>query len=225
VIPLAAGTAAGLLLWGTAVGIDLVSFPQGLLSRPLVAGAGAGLILGDAALGLQVGLVVELFALDVLPVGAARYPDYGPGTVGAVLLASGHQMERSLGLATLFALGFSMLGGWSLQLLRQANGRTIQRYAAGLASGDAAAIAAIHYRGLASDSLRSLLLSAGAIAAAAFLQPRLPEGERFVLVSAVAIGCGVAAALGGALRNAGRGVRLRWLGAGAGVGLLLAVLW
>lgn len=224
-IPSSAGTVAGLLLWGTVVGVDLVSFPQGLLSRPLVAGAGAGLILGDAALGLQVGLVLELFALDVLPVGAARYPDYGPGVVGAVLLASGHDMEHSLGLATLFGLGFSMLGGWSLQLLRQANGRTIQRYAAGLAAGDAATVAAIQYRGLARDSLRSLLLTAGAIGAAAFLQPRLPESERFVLVSAVAIGSGVAAALGGALRNAGHGARLRWLGAGAGVGLLLAVLW
>jgi mannose/fructose/N-acetylgalactosamine-specific phosphotransferase system component IIC len=48
------GSLAGLLLWGAVVGLDLVSFPQVLLSRPLVAGAGAGLILGDPLVGLQV---------------------------------------------------------------------------------------------------------------------------------------------------------------------------
>jgi PTS system mannose-specific IIC component len=215
---------AGLLLWGTVVGVDLVSFPQALLSRPLVAGAGAGLLLGVPELGLQVGLVLELFALDVLPVGAARYPDYGPGVVGAVLLASGRDMERVLGLATLFALAFAVLGGWSLQLLRRANGRMIQRYAAGLAAGDASTIASIQFRGLASDAFRSLLLTAAATAMAIVLRDRLPDGERLEMVSAVAIGCAVAAALGGALRNAGHRTRLRWLAVGAGVGLLLTVL-
>lgn len=215
---------AGLLLWGTVVGVDLVSFPQALLSRPLVAGAGAGLLLGAPELGLQVGLVLELFALDVLPVGAARYPDYGPGVVGAVLLASGRDMERVLGLATLFALGFAVLGGWSLQLLRRANGRMIQRYAAGLAAGDASTIASIQFRGLAGDAFRSLLLTVAAMGMAIVLRDRLPDGERFEMVSAVAMGCAVAAAVGGALRSAGRGARLRWLAAGAGVGLLLTVL-
>jgi PTS system mannose-specific IIC component len=211
-------------VWGTVVGVDLVSFPQALLSRPLIAGAGTGLLLGDAGLGLQVGLIMELFALDVLPVGAARYPDYGPGVVGAVVLASGGEPERVLGLVTLFALGFALLGGWSLQLLRQANGRMIQRYAAGLAAGDAATVASIQARGLVGDAFRSLLLTAAAIAVAAGLRGRLPDGEHFVLVSAVAIGCAVAAALGGALRNAGRRARLRWFAVGVGVGLLLAVL-
>jgi O-antigen ligase len=40
----------------------------------------------------------------------------------------------------------------------------------------------------------------------------------------VALGCALSAAIGGALRNAGRGPRLRWLGAGALVGLLAAAL-
>jgi mannose/fructose/N-acetylgalactosamine-specific phosphotransferase system component IIC len=220
----AMGAIAGLLVWGTVVGVDLVSFPQALLSRPLVTGAGAGLLLGDVALGLQVGLVLELFALDVLPVGAARYPDYGPGVVGAVLLASGRDVELTLGVATLFALGFAELGGWSLQRLRRVNGQTVRRYAANLATGDAATLAAVQYRGLAADGVRSLLLTALAIAAAALLQPRLPDGGRWVLVSAVAIGAGVAAAVGGAIRNAGHGARRRWLTIGAGVGLLLTVL-
>ncbi|MGE5091451.1 MAG: PTS sugar transporter subunit IIC, partial [Bacillota bacterium] len=71
------GTIALLLLWGIITGVDLVSVPQAMLSRPLVAATVAGAILGDVEAGLRVGVVLELFALDVLPVGAVRYPDYG----------------------------------------------------------------------------------------------------------------------------------------------------
>ena len=40
----------------------------------------------------------------------------------------------------------------------------------------------------------------------------------------VAMGCGLSAVIGGALRGAGRGPRLRWLGAGALIGLIVAAL-
>jgi PTS system mannose-specific IIC component len=215
------GTVAALLAWGTIVGVDLVSFPQALLSRPLVAGAGAGLLLGQPLVGLQVGLVLELFAMDVLPVGAARYPDFGPGVVGAVALASAGPVQLTLGLATLFALGAAVLGGHTLQWLRKANGRVIQRHSAGLAAGDRTTIAAVQYRGLTGDVLRSALLTGFVLGAAALLAPRLPSSERFTLVTAVAVGAALAAAAAGALRNAGRGARLRWLGAGLLVGLLV----
>jgi hypothetical protein len=72
-----------LLLWGTLVGLDLVSVPQAMISRPVVAGTVAGALAGDVEAGLRVGILFELFALDVLPVGAVRYPDYGPATVSA----------------------------------------------------------------------------------------------------------------------------------------------
>ncbi|HEY7684269.1 MAG TPA: PTS sugar transporter subunit IIC [Gemmatimonadales bacterium] len=218
-----AGTTALLLVWGTVVGIDLVSFPQGLLSRPLIAGAGAGLMLGEPVVGLRVGLMLELFALDVMPVGAARYPDYGPGVVGAVVLAASGPWQETLGLATLYALGFAVLGGWSLLLLRRSNGRAIGRHSAGLAAGDAATIAELQYRGLAGDVFRSAVLSGAAVIGAMLLRPSLPGGDRYAIVTEVAIGSGLAAALAGALRSAGRGARLRWLAAGVVLGVLLAV--
>jgi hypothetical protein len=40
----------------------------------------------------------------------------------------------------------------------------------------------------------------------------------------LAIGAGLSAAAGGAVRSAGRGARLKWLVAGLGAGTLLAVL-
>ena len=214
----------GLLGWGTLVGVDLVSFPQALLSRPLIAGAGAGLVLGEPEAGFKIGLLLELFALDVLPVGAARYPDYGAGVVGAVVLASGAQLTFVLGIATLYALLFATLGGWSLQWLRRVNGRTLESAAAGLAAGDAATIRRVQYRGVAADVVRSALLTALAVGVALWLRPRLPLTERMELVSAVAVGTAVAAAASGAIRSAGREARLRWLAAGAGLGLLMAAL-
>ncbi len=155
-----------LLIWGTVVGVDLVSFPQALLSRPLVASAGAGFLLGDPVSGFSVGVVLELFALDVLPVGAARYPDYGPAAVGAVVLAGGGPWMVTLGLATLYALLVAGLGGWSLQVLRRANGRALQRSAAGLAAGQSDTVSALLARGIAGDVLRSFTLTGIALALA-----------------------------------------------------------
>lgn len=223
-MPVAWSQLLGLLGWGTVVGVDLVSFPQALLSRPLIAGAGAGLLLGEPEAGFKIGLVLELFALDVLPVGAARYPDYGPGVVGAVVLASGAELYFVLGIATLYALVLATLGGWSLQWLRRVNGRTLETAAAGLAAGDAATIRSVQYRGVATDVVRSALLTALAVGLALWLRPRLPLTGRLELVSAVAVGTAVAAAAGGAIRSAGREARLRWLAAGAGLGLLMAAL-
>ena len=218
------GTFALLAAWGALAGMDLVTFPQGLFSRPLIACAGAGLILGDPASGLLVGVLLELFALDVLPVGASRYPDYGPGAVASVVLVHGGAWDERLGMAAFFALVMAVVGGWSLIWLRQVNGRIIQHRAAGLASGDAGTIAAIQRRGLLGDLVRSLALTVIALLLAQLLAPLLPGGQRFTWVTAAAVGAGVAAAAGGAVRSAGRTSRLRWLVVGTGVGLLVAVL-
>ena len=61
-------------LWGGAVGLDATSFPQVMISRPIVAAAVTGLLLGEPLAGIGVGVILELFALVILPIGAARYP-------------------------------------------------------------------------------------------------------------------------------------------------------
>jgi PTS system mannose-specific IIC component len=124
-----------LLAWGTVAGVDLVSLPQAMLSRPLVAAAVAGALLGDVGAGLRVGAVLELFALDVLPVGAVRYPDYGAAAVGATAVAAGSPWELGLGVAVGIGLLVSAVGGWSLLALRRLTAEAVGRRAAALGWG------------------------------------------------------------------------------------------
>lgn len=100
-------TTVALLLWGMLVGLDLISVPQIMISRPLVAGVGAGFLTGDPLAGLAVGVVLELFALDVLPVGAVRYPDYGVATVVAVAAAAHLPLARGVGVGVVLGLGIA----------------------------------------------------------------------------------------------------------------------
>ncbi|HEU4525265.1 MAG TPA: PTS sugar transporter subunit IIC, partial [Gemmatimonadales bacterium] len=60
---LSGSSAILLVLWGTIVGLDLVSVPQAMLARPVVTGAVAGWLAGDVEAGLRVGVLFELFAL------------------------------------------------------------------------------------------------------------------------------------------------------------------
>ena len=214
-----------LLLWGTLVGLDLVSVPQAMISRPLVAGTVAGALAGDTEAGLRIGILFELFALDVLPVGAVRYPDYGPATVGAVALGVGTPWELGLGISTAFGLILAMLGGWSLQVVRRWNARAIQSRAAALAAGESSAIRWLQYGGILRDALRGFTLTlAGLVLASTFSDSIRLDRPTAVAFTLVAIGSALAAAVNGAFRGSGRGTRLKWLVAGVGVGIVLAVL-
>src|SRR5204863_8676922 len=116
-----------LVVWGTLVGLDLVSLPQMMIARPLVAGTIAGAILGDIPTGLKLGIVFELLQYDILPVGAVRYPEYGPATIAAVATAhaSAGVLGLGLGLGALVGLVTGLLGGLTINVLRRVNSRIV----------------------------------------------------------------------------------------------------
>jgi mannose/fructose/N-acetylgalactosamine-specific phosphotransferase system component IIC len=214
-----------LLVWGTLVGLDLVSVPQAMISRPLVAGTVAGWLVGDVEAGLRIGVLFELFALDVLPVGAVRYPDYGPATIAAVALGAGAPWELGLGLSVALGLVLAVLGGWSLQIVRRWNARAIQRRAAALAAGESSAIRRLQYGGLLRDAARGFILTLLGIVLASTIQDMVRlDRQTAVALTLVVIGSALAAAVNGAFRGSGRSSRLKWLVAGAGLGVLLAAL-
>jgi mannose/fructose/N-acetylgalactosamine-specific phosphotransferase system component IIC len=218
-------TLVALLVWGTVVGVDLVSFPQAMLNRPIVAATVVGAIAGDLQSGLRVGLLLELYALDVLPIGASRYPDYGPAAVAAAALAVHSSWSLALGIAAALGLFLAHLGGRSIEWLRRLNGRRIRRHEAALAAGDPAVIRRLHLMSLASDGVRSLLLTTIGLAlvrpVAAF-GASLPLLDRSLTLTLVA--GGLVAAIHGLMQRARVGAPRNWLAAGLVTGAVIAWL-
>src|SRR6185503_11361923 len=144
-----------LVLWGTVVGVDLVSLPQMMIARPIVAGTIAGVILGDIPTGLKLGVVFELLQYDILPVGAVRYPEYGPATIAAVATAHAATGALGLGLGTVVGLVTGLVGGVAMHLLRRINSRIVHAAAATLEAGDPKALVRLHAGGLLRDGVRA----------------------------------------------------------------------
>jgi mannose/fructose/N-acetylgalactosamine-specific phosphotransferase system component IIC len=212
-----------LLLWGTLVGLDLVSVPQAMISRPFVAGTIAGWLAGDMEAGLRIGVLFELFALDVLPAGAVRYPDYGPATVVAAAFAAGSPWELSLGVSAALGLVLALLGGWSLQVVRRWNARAIQRQAAALSAGESSAIRRLQYGGVLRDAARGFILTLlGLVLASTITESVRVDRVTAVALTLVSVGAAVSAGANSAIRSSGRGARLKWLAGGLLVGSLIA---
>jgi mannose/fructose/N-acetylgalactosamine-specific phosphotransferase system component IIC len=214
-----------LLVWGTVVGLDLISVAQTMMSRPLVSGTVAGLLLGDPAAGATVGAILELFALDVMPVGAVRYPDYGVGTVAAAATAAHAPSVIGTGLAVCVGLVVAYLGEQSIRLIRQWNTNDVRKSRSMLDAGDRRTVQLIHLRGLSRDMLRSFGVTAIGLLMAFAVHLWSPVNlEGTVLVTIVVTGAALGTAAGGIVHAAGRGPGFRWFAVGLTVGLLWVFL-
>ncbi|HTR20551.1 MAG TPA: PTS sugar transporter subunit IIC [Gemmatimonadales bacterium] len=214
-----------LLFWGTLVGLDLVSVGQTMISRPLVAGAVAGAIVGDLPTGLQLGIVFELFQFDVLPVGAARYPEYGPATVAAVSAAhfSGGALATGIGAGVGLLTG--LLGGVSLDLLRQLNVRAVARAAPLLDAGETDVLIRVHVGGILRDAARAALVTAVGLILARIARTVFRSAlttQHVTLMAAAVAGAAVAVGAAGVLRLMGRTPTLKWFALGLMGGSVVA---
>lgn len=118
----------GIALLGGIVGIDATSFAQTMISRPFIATTLAGLMAGRPREGAILGAILELFALVILPVGAARYPEAGTAAVaaGAAYMSATPIMSPAVMLlAVLFALVWERISGLSVILARRFNERYV----------------------------------------------------------------------------------------------------
>ncbi|MSR01924.1 MAG: hypothetical protein EXR94_04170 [Gemmatimonadetes bacterium] len=221
------GVVGGLMAWGTLAGLDLASVLQALVSRPLVVGAGAGWIVGDVEAGLRVGALLELFALDVVPVGSSRYPDFGAATIGAVVVAAGGPWHQTLGWAAGIGLALATVSGATLTTTRRLNARTVRAHADRLTAGDDRAVRTVHWAGLGHDAVRSGLVAILSLAIAfAIRRSGLgPSAGAGTALTAVALAGGAWAVAHGAVASGRSGPRWRWALAGLGVGVAVTALW
>ena len=216
-----------LIVWGTLVGVDLVSLPQMMIARPLVAGTVAGAILGDIPTGLKLGVVFELLQYDILPVGAVRYPEYGPATVAAVATAHASAGVLGLGLGALVGLVTGLLGGVTINVLRRVNSRIVHAAASELEAGDPNALVRVHVGGLLRDALRAAVVTVVGLVLAWLARPLLGgvlTVRGAVLLAVAVVATALAAGAAGTLRLVGRGPTLAWFAAGLGGGIA-ATLW
>lgn len=215
-------------LLGAIIGLDVVSFPQAMISRPIVAATVAGLLLGDPAGGLLVGATLELIALETLPVGASRYPEWGSASVvgGALFALRPGPAPGALTMAVLGALATAWIGGWTMYVIRRFNGAIARRWIPTLGLGSGRAVIAIQTAGITADFVRGGLLALAAILA---LDPltRAMVGLWSLdarLSRAIVVGAAAAVAAGAVWKLFHNTPGARWYFAGGlAIGLLLLV--
>ncbi len=149
---------------GALLGLDVVSFPQAMISRPIVAATLGGALAGDITSGLIAGAVLEMIALEMLPVGASRYPEWGTASVVGGALAAGFYTLPGAAVVSIFAsIATAWAGGWSMYGLRRLNGIWARRDRGQLEAGAPGAAASLQLRGLSADLLRGFVLTAIAL--------------------------------------------------------------
>jgi mannose/fructose/N-acetylgalactosamine-specific phosphotransferase system component IIC len=155
-----------LALLGGVLGLDVVSFPQAMISRPLVAATLAGALIGQAAGGLLLGAALELIALETLPFGASRYPEWGSASVvgGAIFASHPSHPAGAMTLATLAALATTWIGGWTMVKLRELNAVWAGQRREALEAGARGAVVSLQLQGMTADFLRGAALTALAYA-------------------------------------------------------------
>ena len=150
-----------LALLGGLLGLDVVSFPQAMISRPIVASTLAGTFIGHSKSGLLIGIVLELIALDTLPFGASRYPEWGSAGVvgGALFAAEAHGMPGALPASILAALLTASISGSSMVVLRRIIAGRLERTRDRIEEGSRDALLSLHLSGLTLDLLRGALVT------------------------------------------------------------------
>ena len=150
-----------IVLLGAIIGLDVVSFPQAMISRPIVAATISGIVLGQPAGGLLVGATLELIALETLPVGASRYPEWGSASVvgGALFALRPSPSAGALTMAVLAGIATAWIGGWTMYVIRRFNGAIARRWIPTLGLGSGPAVIAIQTAGIAADFARGGLLT------------------------------------------------------------------
>jgi len=212
-----------LLAVGAVVGLDLVAVPQAMLARPLVAGFLGGAVAGRPLVGLTIGALLELFAFETLPVGAARYPDWGPAACAAGALAAlrgGWDGTWMVGVMVV-ALLAAWLGGVTMHLERRLNAAQVRRREAAIESGDPRALAALQLGGMARDAARAALLTAFTFLVGERVARAVEAGWRAprALADVAVVGTALGVAAWSAWRLYGQRPSRRWLAAGAVAGI------
>lgn len=225
-VELSAGDWALACLFGAIIGLDGVSWPQAMWSRPIVAGTLGGMLFGAPAAGCLVGAWLELVLSRHPPFGGARHPETGPAsfTAGAAYAVAGGGAPAGIVAAVAAGWAIGWTGAYSVMLLRRVTPSLVSR--SGGFRGGAAALTRRHRLAIVLDGLRAGLLVAALLVPSVLFVRLLsthPSGGGAAAWWPVVAGLGLAGAAGVAARGLGaRGRHWPALAAGCLLGTLLA---
>lgn len=225
---IALGDLIPLVLLGALLGLDVVSFPQAMVSRPLVAATLGGAVLGEPFNGLLAGAILELIALETLPFGASRYPEWGSAAVvGGALAALQPASAGAMSLAIVGALATAWIGGWTMVVLRRINAAWARRHRASLDAGSYRTVVGLQIFGLTADLLRGAALALVALLVLAPIARGVASlwGVDLEISRAVVVGIAATVAVGAVWKLFHLTPGARWLFVGGlAIGSLLLVL-
>ncbi|MFV1987362.1 MAG: PTS sugar transporter subunit IIC [Gemmatimonadota bacterium] len=144
---------------GVLLGLDAISWPQMMTSRPIIAGTIGGMLFGNPVAGFVSGAWLELVSSRHPPFGAARYPETGPAGLiagSAYALSDTGSILALLG-ATIAGWTIGWIGTYSIALLRLYNERTMGDPTA--FGGDPAELARRHRQSMRLDGARAALIT------------------------------------------------------------------
>ena len=176
-------------------------------------------------MGAAVGITLELFALEVLPVGAAKYPDYGLGAVCGVAAAADAPAILGTGVGVALGLLVAYAGGRAIHIVRIRNGEDVERHTADFDAGVAGVVVRVHLRCLGRDAFRSLVVVVGGLVSAWVVRHWAPFNvQGAVYLGIVTLGAAIAASVTGVVRMTGQKSVQRWFVLGLLGGLVGVIL-
>jgi len=116
-----------LCVLGAVLSLDTVAVFQVLISQPIVACTLIGYLSNDPMTGIQIGILMQLFWISTLPVGAVTFPDGNLGAIVATIIAVENvqlfpEYESLIILfSVVFGLFVSFLGAHALNTVRMGN--------------------------------------------------------------------------------------------------------
>jgi mannose/fructose/N-acetylgalactosamine-specific phosphotransferase system component IIC len=213
-------------LLGAVLGMDTVTFPQAMLSRPLISATLGGALAGSPLSGLLVGAALELIALETLPFGASRYPEWGSASAvaGAIFASAPSHPPGAMAVAMTAGLLTAWFGGWTMVKLRQLNARWAADSRAALDAGARGTVIGLQLRGITADLLRGFVLSIVSwLVFSGLTRMALSRWHVDAQVSrAITVGVATAVAAAAGWKLFHGSILARWLfGAGLGIGALM----
>lgn len=221
------------VLLGALLGLDVVGFPQMMISRPIVGATVTGALAGAPAAGLVVGVALECLALETLPFGASRYPEWGSASVVGGLIgtrgAEGAALPEPAAwvVGVMAAIATAWLGGWTMVWHRRLIARFARPRLPRLAEGSMRTVVELQLFGIGSDVGRAATLTlVGAVVAWPLATWTIAAWRLDALETRAALVVGCASVAASALWKVfhGYSVTRRLFVAGLAVGSALVVM-